>query len=493
MHPALADHLGRLRAGPRGPDIAAFFELDGTLIESTPVDDNNYGRRPSSGIARLRIRSRRSAGTSSEAAAPRKVEQTIRRWVGRTPADIQSQSEERFKGHLAGSLRYDSWSLLRAHQNLGHTVVLVTETTDLQALPWARALGIEHVLGTRVRTRGGVVTGEAADGVLWGAQKCAAIRTFADSRGLNLGLCHAYANGDMTFLETVGNPHPVNPIPELARQARAEQQHPVYVRQRRRGRSAIAAARTASMFACLIAAGAAGVAAGILRNDQRAGIDLATNIFGLTAPRLGRITIAITGAEHARAQRPAVFFVNHQSTLVDVVVTARVLARGFTIVVKKEVRDIPVVGRLFALAGVAFIDKTNTSQAISALQPAVQKLRSGISIAMSPEGTRSLTPAVGAFKKGGFHLARNAGVPIVPIVIRNAGELMWRNDKVAQSGTVDVVVHRPLPTAGWDSSDMERWRTEVHRLYTDTLDDWPGSAAGQRWSQLIDDAGTQRD
>ncbi|WP_238391595.1 MULTISPECIES: lysophospholipid acyltransferase family protein [unclassified Mycolicibacterium] len=247
------------------------------------------------------------------------------------------------------------------------------------------------------------------------------------------------------------------------------------------------------MFACLIAAGGVGVAAGILRNDHRAGIDLATTLFGTVAPRLGRITIAIAGEEHARSQRPAVFFVNHQSTLVDVVVTAHVLAREFTIVVKKEVRDIPLVGCLFALAGVAFLDKTNTAQAISALQPAVHKLQSGISIAMSPEGTRSLTPAVGNFKKGGFHLARDAGVPIVPIVIRNAGELMWRNDKVAQPGTVDVVVHRPLPTVGWNSTDLDRWRTEIHRLYTDTLDDWPGIAAGQHWSQLIDDAGTQRD
>jgi putative phosphoserine phosphatase/1-acylglycerol-3-phosphate O-acyltransferase len=79
----------------------------------------------------------------------------------------------------------------------------------------------------------------------------------------------------------------------------------------------------------------------------------------------------------------------------------------------------------------------------------VDKLLAGVSIVLAPEGTRSLSPRVGAFKKGGFHLARDAGVPIVPIVIRNAGEIMWRNARVVQEGTIEVVVHEPVPTAGW--------------------------------------------
>ena len=94
---------------------------------------------------------------------------------------------------------------------------------------------------------------------------------------------------------------------------------------------------------------------------------------------------------------------------------------------------------------------------------------------ISPEGTRSVTPTVGPFKKGGFHLAMQAGVPIVPIVIRNAGEIMWRDAKIAQSGTIDVTVHPPIPTDGWTREDLNAAVTRVQQLYVDTLEDWPAA------------------
>jgi putative phosphoserine phosphatase/1-acylglycerol-3-phosphate O-acyltransferase len=104
---------------------------------------------------------------------------------------------------------------------------------------------------------------------------------------------------------------------------------------------------------------------------------------------------------------------------------------------------------------------------------------------LAPEGTRSLSPRVGAFKKGGFHLARDAGVPIVPIVIRNAGEIMWRNARVVQEGAIEVVVHEPVPTAGWTKADLDEWVPRMRQLYIDTLDDWPGADAGKQWSEMI--------
>jgi putative phosphoserine phosphatase/1-acylglycerol-3-phosphate O-acyltransferase len=155
------------------------------------------------------------------------------------------------------------------------------------------------------------------------------------------------------------------------------------------------------------------------------------------------------------------------------------------VVAKAEVKQIPVLGQLLTLADVAFVDRSNTSRAISAMQPAVEKLRAGVSIVLAPEGTRSLSPRIGAFKKGGFHLARDAGVPIVPIVIRNAGEIMWRNAKVAQEGTIEVVVHEPLPTANWTRGDIDEWVSRMRQLYIDTLDDWPGIEAGKKWSEAI--------
>jgi putative phosphoserine phosphatase/1-acylglycerol-3-phosphate O-acyltransferase len=154
-------------------------------------------------------------------------------------------------------------------------------------------------------------------------------------------------------------------------------------------------------------------------------------------------------------------------------------------VAKAEVKQIPLLGQLLSMADIAFVDRSNTSKAISAMQPAVEKLRAGVSIILAPEGTRSLSPRIGAFKKGGFHLARDAGVPIVPIVIRNAGEIMWRNARVVQEGTIEVVVHEPVPTAGWTKADLDEWVPRMRQLYIDTLDDWPGTDAGKQWSEMI--------
>ena len=92
------------------------------------------------------------------------------------------------------------------------------------------------------------------------------------------------------------------------------------------------------------------------------------------------------------------------------------------------------MGQIAWLLNMAFVDRGNTEQARAALAPVVERISEGYSLAISPEGTRSPTPRVGHFKKGAFHMALQAGVPIVPIVIRNAGQLLWRGSTVHAPG-----------------------------------------------------------
>lgn len=164
----------------------------------------------------------------------------------------------------------------------------------------------------------------------------------------------------------------------------------------------------------------------------------------------------------------AVFMFNHQSSL-DLLVIGSVIRRDVTGVAKKEAARDPRFIPVGALLDVAYIDRSDSTKARAALRPAVDKLQSGISIAIAPEGTRSPSPRLGKFKKGGFHLAMQAGVPIVPIVIHNAGERMWRNSLVAHPGTVDVDVLAPVSTDGWDLADLDRHVDEVRTLFEDCL------------------------
>jgi putative phosphoserine phosphatase/1-acylglycerol-3-phosphate O-acyltransferase len=92
---------------------------------------------------------------------------------------------------------------------------------------------------------------------------------------------------------------------------------------------------------------------------------------------------------------------------------------------------------------------------------------------MAPEGTRLDTTEVGPFKKGPFRLAMAAGIPIVPIVIRNAEIVAARNSSTINPGTVDVAVFPPIPVDDWTLDTLPDHIAEVRRLYLDTLANWP--------------------
>src|ERR1700751_5588278 len=481
--------IEQIKVGPGGPKVAAFFDFDGTLIQGYSAGvlyahrARNLELGPDEFVRTLRAG---LSGPLDEAAFEDLLVQGIRGWVGRTEDDLMELGEQLFAQGIAGALFHGAWRLVRAHQIRGHTVVIATSATRMQAQPMARELGVDHVLCTELETEHGVLTGGLAGGPPWGRGKLAAVKEFARRQRIPLKNSHAYANGDedVPFLDSVGFPHPVNPGSALARHARERGWQVGRFQTRRSQFHPMALARTTALFGGFAAAVAAGAVAGVLTLDRRGGMDTATSLFGRVCGQLGNIHIEVLGEERT-TQRPAVFFINHQSTLIDALVTSNVVQRGFTVVAKTEVKQIPVLGQLLTLADVAFVDRSNTSKAISAMQPAVDKLRAGVSIVLAPEGTRSLSPRIGAFKKGGFHLARDAGVPIVPIGIRNPGEIMWRNARVGQEGTIEVVVHEPVPTADWSKADLDEWVPRMRELYVDTLDDWPGVDAGRKWSAAI--------
>lgn len=470
--PAVVDAV---RQGPKGPHIAAFFDFDGTIVDGYSARALYAHRLRSFEVGpdellRLALASR--AGPLDEAGFTDLMETGIRGWTGRTEEELLALGEELYTSEIGGLLFHDAWLLVRAHLSQGHTVVIATSATRLQVQPTARELGIEHVLCTELEQEGGVLTGRVAGRTLWGPGKRAAIEAFAADHGVDLAASHVYANGDedVPVLAAVGHPHPVNPQPVLAATA-AERGWPVLEFARRRGTlDPLPTVRTAAMFGSLFAAAGIGIATGALTRDRRYGVGLATGLFGELAPAVGNIRIDVAGEEHAWSHRPAVFLINHQSTLIDFVVASRVIRHGFTAVAKAEVRSMPVVGTLFDLAGVAFVDRSDRGRAVAALDTAVDMLRAGTSVVMAPEGTRSISPRLGPFKKGAFHLAADAGVPLVPIVIHNAGEIMWRNARVAQEGRIAVTVLPPISTDGWTKADIDTAVVEVRERYAEVLE-----------------------
>jgi putative phosphoserine phosphatase/1-acylglycerol-3-phosphate O-acyltransferase len=152
------------------------------------------------------------------------------------------------------------------------------------------------------------------------------------------------------------------------------------------------------------------------------------------------------------------------------VILARLLRRDIAGVGKKEIRDMPLIGKTLELAGTIFIDRENSASAIEAMKPLVDAMRNqGKSVVISPEGTRSITPKLSPFKKGAFHLAIQAGVPVVPIVIHNAGDVAPKGDFTFRPATVEVDVLPPVDTRGWRKETIDEHVAEVRGMFLDVL------------------------
>ena len=141
-------------------------------------------------------------------------------------------------------------------------------------------------------------------------------------------------------------------------------------------------------------------------------------------------------------------------------------ARG---VAKKELQKMPIIGQMLMASGTIFLDRTDKDKAIEAMKPAVESLKTGMSVVIFPEGTRSYDYTLGQFKKGAFHLAMQAGVPLVPIILKNAHDAMPRGSNIFKPTMVEVVVLPPIPTSDWKLEDLDQNIADVRALFLKEL------------------------
>ncbi len=347
-------------------------------------------------------------------------------------------------------------------------MVIATSATHFQVDPVARELGVEHVLCSEVAVEDGELTGAFEGGMLWDGAKASAARSFAAERGIDLSAAYAYANGDedIALLGSVGRPRAVAPDPLLERAAEMEG-WPILHLPDERGAGVRSVVGTAAAAAGINLSLAAGAVAGLVRG-RRAGANLAGRFAFDVALSLAGVHLEVVGRENLWAARPAVFVFNHQSNL-DPIVAGALIRRDFTSTGKKEARSDPMAALAGYVLDAVFLDRENPERAKEQMGEAVERLRDGVSVMVAPEGTRSRTALPGPFKHGAFWVAREAGVPIVPIVLRNSGELMPRGSSFIRPGTLYVRVLDPIPTESWDDRDPARAAEGLQRRMADLV------------------------
>ena len=217
--------LAEVAAGPAGPGVGAFFDLDGTLVSGFTATAH----------AGHRIRSRQAGigevfGVIEASVRYRLGRMEFERLIVRAAGYLRGESIaelaelgewlfwERIEARLFAAMR----DVVRAHQARGHTLVLSSSALSIHAEPVARYLGVTNVVCNHFEVdQHGGLTGGIVTPIVWGPAKAAAVEQFSAAKGIDLQRSYFYADGDedVPLMRLVGHPHPVNPRSGLAAEA----------------------------------------------------------------------------------------------------------------------------------------------------------------------------------------------------------------------------------------------------------------------------------
>lgn len=470
QHKAL---VAEIEAAPDGPQIAALFDFDGTIIHGYSAiaflraqlkrGDFSLGEFAEMASAMTRF----GLGDVGFSAMMASAMQFLR---DSSEADYAEFAEKMYVERIARLVYPESRALINAHLAKGHTVAIISSATHYQVGPAARDLGIDIVACTELEIEDGKFTGRVIRPTCFGPGKVAAAHRICDEQGAQLDQSFFYSDSydDIELLEAAGHPRPLNPNRKLADVA---EQRGWPVREfGSRGRPGITDwVRSIAATGSLATSFAASLPILALTRSRRKMQNFSFALFAETASALIGLDLEVSGEENLWKSRPAVFIFNHQSKA-DVVIVLKLLRRDLAGVGKQEIRNIPIIGQVMQLGGTVLIDRKNSKSAVAAMKPLVDVIRDeGKSVVMAPEGTRTVSPRLNPFKKGAFHLAMQAGVPIIPIVIHNSLDVAPKGDFIFRPAKVRVDILPPVDTSKWRAKTMNAHVESVRKQFLDAL------------------------
>ncbi len=466
-------HLQDVLKAPDGPHIGALFDFDGTIIagySATAMLWEKIKRREMTAeelVETANVMAQYSMGSMGFSGLMSAASKFMK---GVTEDSYFEFGEELYEKHIARKVYPESRELIEAHIAKGHTVAIVSSATIYQIEPTARDLNIEHVLCSQYEVENGEFTGNIIRPLCFGEGKVIAAERLAKEHKLDLSKSYFYSDSDddLELLERVGKPRPLNPNSKLTEISK-ERGWPLQKFDSRGQGKPVDYLRTIYATGSLVTSFVAGLPIWALTGSQREATNFSTGLFGDIATALTGVELDITGEENLWVNRPCIFVFNHQSKA-DVMIMAKLVRKDVGGIAKKEVKDTPIIGKVMEMAGTVFVDRADGRNAIKAMEPLIDAIKiDGKSICIAPEGTRTLSPKVGPFKKGAFHLAMQAGVPMVPIVIHNAGDVAPKNEFVMRPAIVKVDILPPVDTSKWKKSTLDAHVAEVRGMFLEAL------------------------
>lgn len=188
--------------------------------------------------------------------------------------------------------------------------------------------------------------------------------------------------------------------------------------------------------------------------------------------RILLLPVKVEGRENLVKGQSYVFVANHQGAF-DIFLIYGFLSRNFKWMMKRQLRQMPFVGKACESAHHIFVDKRGASKIRETYDRARQTLQGGMSLVVFPEGARSFTGHMGVFKRGAFMLADDIELPVVPLTINGSFDIMsrTRDMKWVVWHPLRLTIHKPILPVGKGTDNIKYLEEESYKVVMSGLEE----------------------
>lgn len=182
------------------------------------------------------------------------------------------------------------------------------------------------------------------------------------------------------------------------------------------------------------------------------------------------LPVKVEGSENLEKGQSYVFVANHQGSF-DIFLIYGFLSRNFKWMMKRQLRQMPLVGKACESAHHIFVDKRGPSRIRETYDHARATLKGGMSLVVFPEGARTFTGHMGVFKRGAFMLADDIDLPVVPLTINGSFDVMprMRDMHWVAWHPLRLTIHKPIQPIGKGSDNIKHLETESYKAVMSAL------------------------